>query len=86
MKDIYVVEYNILKIISDGVNEDGVFVSEMLNVLDEKSRSIVILKYFSGYTVPEISLIMKMREGTVKSRLSRSLQKMNDLFHGRDIL
>lgn len=85
-KDIHVVEYDSLRIDSDGVNEDGVFVAEMLNVLDEKSRSIVILKYFSGYTVPEISSIMKIREGTVKSRLSRSLQKMNESFNGRDIL
>lgn len=33
-RDIHVVEYDSLQIGSDGVNEDGVFVAEMLNVLD----------------------------------------------------
>lgn len=81
-----IIEYDSLQIGTNTINDDGVFVAELLDVLDEKSRNIVVLKYFSGYTVPEISSIMKIREGTVKSRLSRSLHKMNESFNRRDIL
>lgn len=44
-----------------------------LNKLPEEQREILILRYFSDLTVPEIALIKGKREGTIKSRLSRNL-------------
>lgn len=79
-KKIQFLDYDCSQLGTVEINDDGIFISEMLNVLDDKSRSIIILKYFSDYTVPEIALIMKMKEGTVKSRLSRSIKKMHDSF------
>ncbi|EGD47291.1 RNA polymerase, sigma-24 subunit, ECF subfamily [Ruminiclostridium papyrosolvens DSM 2782] len=40
--------------------------------LDEDLRTIVILYYIEGFSVAETADILKMREGTVKSRLSRA--------------
>ena len=40
--------------------------------LDKDLREIVILYYFEDFSVKEISKIIKIPEGTVKSRLSRA--------------
>lgn len=40
--------------------------------LDEDLRTLVILYYIEGFSVAETANILKMREGTVKSRLSRA--------------
>ncbi len=40
--------------------------------LDEDLRTLVILYYIEGFSVAETAEILKMREGTVKSRLSRA--------------
>jgi RNA polymerase sigma-70 factor, ECF subfamily len=40
--------------------------------LDEDLRTLVILYYIEGFSVAETANILKMQEGTVKSRLSRA--------------
>ncbi len=44
--------------------------------LSEEQRQVVMLRYFSELTVPEIADVLDMPEGTVKSRLSRSLTEL----------
>lgn len=46
---------------------------ELLETLPPELREIVSLKYFSGYTLAEIAVILTIPEGTVKSRLNRAL-------------
>lgn len=47
--------------------------------LNEKQQSIVALRFFSHMTIPEISRIMRMKEGTVKSHIHRALKKLQSL-------
>jgi RNA polymerase sigma-70 factor (ECF subfamily) len=62
---------------------------QKLNVLDQQ---IVYLRYFLDLPVAETAEILKVPEGTVKSRLSRALGKLRDiirqdfpfLFEGRE--
>ena len=44
--------------------------------LPHKLREIVSLKYYSEFTLEEISLILKIPAGTVKSRLNRALGQL----------
>ncbi|MBE0410068.1 MAG: RNA polymerase sigma factor [Anaerolineales bacterium] len=44
--------------------------------LDEKHRIPVILKYIDHMTVPQIAIILGVREGTVHSRLHYARQKL----------
>lgn len=44
--------------------------------LDSKHKSIIILKYIEDMTIPQISDIMKMPVGTVKTYLNRALKKL----------
>lgn len=50
--------------------------SDLLNVLSDDERMVVTLSVFSGYRSTEISSILKLRPGTVRSLKSRALQKL----------
>jgi len=47
--------------------------TQMIESLQTELREIISLKYYSGYTLNEISTILNIPEGTVKSRLNRAL-------------
>jgi RNA polymerase sigma-70 factor (ECF subfamily) len=47
--------------------------------LGEQHRRIVILYYYDGFSTREIARILKVREGTVKSRLSRARQNLKEI-------
>jgi RNA polymerase sigma-70 factor (ECF subfamily) len=49
---------------------------QALETLPPEQRQVVILRYFSDLTVPEVSAVMGEREGTIKSRLSRALDRL----------
>ena len=50
--------------------------NQMIESLQPELRQIIGLKYYSGYTLHEISAILNIPEGTVKSRLNRALNIM----------
>lgn len=52
--------------------EIQVEVQKCINALDETSREIVILREIQGFSYDEVSRILKMPEGTIKSRLFRA--------------
>lgn len=58
-------------------NTDGV--REAVFSLDEDFRLPVILHYMEGYKTREIARILKIPEGTVKTRLARAKQKLKRL-------
>ncbi len=47
--------------------------------LDELDRQIVYLRYFLDLPVAETAEVLKVPEGTVKSRLSRALEKLRKI-------
>ena len=47
--------------------------TQLIESLQPELRDIISLKYYSGYTLHEISAILDVPEGTVKSRLNRAL-------------
>ena len=52
--------------------EDLVEFQELLDSIDEKYRTILILYYVEGYKIKEIAQLLDMNESTVNSRLRRS--------------
>ena len=60
-------------------NEDHHQLRQALELLPIEVRETVILRYFSELSVPEIANIMQKPEGTVKSRLSRALARLNEI-------
>ena len=47
--------------------------NQMIISLPAEHREIISLKYYSDYTLKEISVILDIPEGTVKSRLNKAL-------------
>jgi len=60
-------------------DEEHQLLRNALDRLPPEQRETVMLRYFSELSVPEIAAIMKQREGTIKSRLSRALDHLNDM-------
>lgn len=52
---------------------------EVILMLDEKYRSVIILYYYEQMKIREISKILHISEGTVKSRMSRAKAKLREL-------
>lgn len=56
--------------------EDYSELYQALSELPEDYRVTVVLYYIEGYSIAETAEILKVSEGTVKSRLSRGRQKL----------
>lgn len=52
--------------------------NEGLNILNEQDREIVLLSVIAGFSSREISALVGIKDSTVRSKLSRSLQKMRN--------
>ena len=66
----------LMETIPEGVyydNHGELEFTQMIASLQPELREIVSLKYYSDYTLNEISNILNIPEGTVKSRLNRAL-------------
>lgn len=50
-------------------NEKEAQIWKALNQLDERHRTVVVLRYFHGLPVTEISEVLSVNEGTIHSRL-----------------
>lgn len=50
-----------------------------INLMDEIFKEVIVLKYISGYTQEEISRILDIPLGTVKSRIYRGIKELRKL-------
>ncbi|MGO1369949.1 MAG: RNA polymerase sigma factor [Senegalia sp. (in: firmicutes)] len=60
-------------------HEDNYNFYEEINKLEDKFREAIVLKYISQYTQEEISEILDIPIGTVKSRIYRGLKELRKL-------
>lgn len=64
------------KIQSSISTEEKIDLYNAIDLLDEKYKMIIILKYFNDMKIKDIGIIMDMPEGTVKTYLSRAKDKL----------
>lgn len=55
---------------------------EMLELVEERYRVILILYYVEGYKLADIAEILNTNENTVKTRLSRARQQIREIYCG----
>ncbi len=60
------------------VIERRAILRQALTKLAPEQQKLVVLRYFSELTVPEIAGTMGIKEGTVKSRLHRALGRLRE--------
>lgn len=53
---------------------------ELMNQLDEKYRTVLILYYAEGFKIREIAQLLEMEENTVKTRLSRGRKEVKKMY------
>ena len=61
------------------LSESKLDLNKALDMIAKKDRDIVILSVVDGFTCYEIAEILKMNPATVRSRLSRSLKKLQQI-------
>lgn len=57
---------------------------EMLDLVDEKYRVILILYYVEGFKLSEIAELLDLNENTVKTRLSRARDQIREAYLGNN--
>ena len=57
-------------------NQKEAAIWDELNKLDERHRIVVILRYFQGLSIAEISEILDISEGTIHSRLHTARERL----------
>ena len=61
------------------LSESKLDLNKALDMIAKKDRDIVILSVVDGFTCYEIAEILKMNPATVRSRLSRSLKRLQQI-------
>lgn len=61
---------------NEDFNEDRMDLFDAVDKLNEKHKSIIILKYFEDMTLKEIADVMECPLGTVKTNLHRALEQL----------
>lgn len=67
-----------------GVYFDDYNFFQEINSIDEIFKEVIVLKYISGYSQEEISKILDIPIGTVKSRIYRGLKALKVLLKEED--
>lgn len=60
--------------------EENIF--QIVSTLPQNYRTVVYLFYYEGYKIKEISKILKNREGTIKTWLSRARESLKEKIEG----
>ena len=74
---------------SDATKIDSEEIMDLYNAVDklnEKCKTIVILKYFQGMTLSEIAEVLQCPLGTVKTNLHKALQELRVDLEGVEIV
>lgn len=75
------------ELLSIGMSDIPLSISlqDLLELLDENQKTIVILKFYQGYTYQEISEFINKPVSTVKSILYRALEKLRKRVRREDL-
>jgi len=57
-------------------------VQELVATLDPKYQNVISLRYYEQKSIREIAIILGKKEGTIKSLLSRGLDKVRERLAG----
>lgn len=64
--------------------ENRMILSNALAAISHDQREAIVLRYFADLTIPEIARSTRSRQGTVKSRIHRGLERMAKVMEEED--
>lgn len=59
------------------------FVAKALTKLKKEDQELIILHYILGYSYKEIAEILKTKEGNIRVKIFRSLEKLKEIANGK---
>lgn len=62
--------------------EEEIDLWNALQSLEEKYKTVLLLRFYQDYTVPEIAVIVELPVGTVKTNIRRGLMQLKQLLKG----
>ena len=62
-------------------HKDFVKLNECLKRIDVKYQDVIALRFFEQKSIKEIALILNKKEGTIKSLLSRGIEKLKNKYN-----
>jgi RNA polymerase sigma factor (sigma-70 family) len=62
--------------------EDRMMIASLLEGVSERQREALLLRYISQLTIPEIAVVMRCAEGTVKATLHAALANASQISKG----
>ncbi len=71
-----------MELYEKGGQQEGKELWYLVMELSREFRDVVILYYYDGFRVKEIARMLKVSEGTVKSRLNRAREKLKRMWEG----
>ena len=71
--------------LSEFDNEE-ILIFKEINKLKPIYRDIIYLYYYQGYKIKEISIILKMKENTVSSNLTRAREKLKTILEDGGVI
>jgi len=72
IKDVKTPEHNYL------IQEESQIILDAVQQLSSKHQIVIILFYYQDLSILEISEVLNVKEGTVKSRLYKAKEKLKD--------
>ena len=67
---------NILSFAHNNKSDDITIINDLLSVLDDEQKKVIMYKYYSGYSQSEIAAIMNMSQSGVSRCEKKSIEKM----------
>lgn len=74
-KVVYIAQEELLSKIGSTKNQqdERLYLLEVIDKMDEKHKKVIILKYFDDLTIQDISKVLDIPMGTVKTHLNKGL-------------
>jgi RNA polymerase sigma factor (sigma-70 family) len=66
------------------LKEETKIITDCIQQLKTKYQAVIVLYYFQDLSVKEIATTLDIREGTVKSRLYKSREKLKTLMNSNE--
>lgn len=71
-----------LQSVSHTYKEEELDLWTALQSLEEKYKTVLLLRFYQDYTVPEMAAILEMPPGTVKTNIRRGLKQLKQMLKG----
>lgn len=68
----------------DAELKERIYVADLLTVLGDEHREVIVLRYYEDLSLPAISDVLGIPIGTVKSRLHYALRKLREQVESED--